>query len=216
MGIAEISNNTNTICIKANLFFYGNAANEELSKQIAEDINSFWNIKDGNTIINQRKYGFILNVNGYYKPELRSKDVIENLNPLNNYFRVEKVSNLNISFVDGLNSNTGYFQLDNVLNNSSTAAHEFGHTLGLDHPENLDIRGDGTPGIMYPRGTLVDAHFQYDSNAAAGQVGGTINPVHRKVLQIDIDNLHIEKLKFNRDGVAVIGDFSSVWHNAHA
>jgi Matrixin len=214
MGIAEINNDTNTITIKANLFFYGNAANDALSKQIADDINLFWNIMDGHAMIGGRGYGFILNATGFYAPTLSQKDVMENTNLLNNYFRIEEKANGNISFVDGINSNTGYFQLDNLLNNSSTAAHEFGHTLGLEHPDDLDIRGQGTPGIMYPRGTIVDSHFQYDPAVAAGVKGGTMNPFHRKVLQQDIDNLQLGKLRFtNRE--AVVGAFSSVWHWAH-
>jgi hypothetical protein len=214
MGIAEINNNTNTICIKANLFFYGNAANEILSKQIADDINLFWNIIDGHAMIAGKGYGFILNTTGFYEPALSQKDVMENTNPLSNFFRIEEKASGNISFVDGINSNTGYFQLDNLLNNSSTAAHEFGHTLGLEHPEELDIRGQGTPGIMYPRGTIVDPHFQYDPKVPAGVKGGTMNPYHRKVLQKDIDDLHLEKLRF-KNGMAFIGAFSSVWHMAH-
>jgi hypothetical protein len=214
MGIAEINESTNTICIKANLFFYGNSANNALSKQVADDINLFWNIIDAHVIIGIRGYGFILNTTGFYAPNLTQKDVVENTNPLNNYFRIEEKANGNISFVDGVGSNTGYFQLDNLLNNSSTAAHEFGHTLGLEHPEDLDIRGQGAPGIMYPRGTIVDPHFQYDPTASAGERGGTMNPFHRKVVQKDIEDLHLSKLKY-KNGMAVVGEFSSVWHWAH-
>ena len=134
---------------------------------------------------------------------------------MNNYFRVEEFASGNISFVDGINSNTGYFKLDNLLNNSTTAAHEFGHTLGLVHPEDLDLRGRGVPGIMYPRGTITDREFQYDLHAAAGAIGGTMNPFHRKVLQEDIDDLHLEMLYFNQDGRAVIGAFTSEWHDRH-
>ncbi len=214
MGTAEVNNNTNTICIKANLFFYGNAANDALSKLIADDINLFWNILDGHAMVGGRGYGFIMNVTGFYEPNLSQKDVMENTNPLNNFFRIEEKASGNISFVDGINSNTGYFQLDNLLNNSTTAAHEFGHTLGLEHPEDLDIRGQGTPGIMYPRGTIVDAHFQYDPTVPAGVTGGTMNPHHRKVLQKDIDDLNLGKLRF-RNNIAMVGAFTSVWHWAH-
>jgi hypothetical protein len=142
--------------------------------------------------------------------------VYENVDPRKNYFRVEEYASGNISFVDGINSNTGYFKLENLLNNSSTAAHEFGHTLGLDHPENIDIRGKGTPGIMYPRGTIVDPQFQYDPAVEPGLKGGTMNPYTRKVLREDIESLRLDRLEFNEKGMAIVGGFTSVWHDAHS
>jgi hypothetical protein len=141
--------------------------------------------------------------------------VFENTNPRYNYFRIEAFAGGNISFVDGLGCNTGYFKLDNLLNHSTTAAHEYGHTLGLDHPKILDIRGQGVPGIMYPRGTIVDPPFQYSPVARPLEPGGTINPFTRKVLQSDIDALGLNRLRFNKEGFAVLGDFSSIWHEAH-
>ncbi len=215
MGIAELNETTNTITITANLYFYGDAANEELSFRIGEDINSHWNIPDGHVIVAGKKYKVIFKVKGLYAPQMRQTDVNSNDDPLNNYFRVEEFASGNISFVDGINSNTGYFKLDNLLNNSTTAAHEFGHTIGLVHPDELDIRGSGVPGIMYPRGTICDPAFQYDPAAEPLAPGGTMNPFHRKVLQQDIDELHLEKLSFNRDGRAVLGDFTSIWHYPH-
>jgi hypothetical protein len=152
---------------------------------------------------------------GKYDGELRPQTVLENTNPRNNYFRIEEYASGDISFVDEINSNTGYFKLQNILDKSSTAAHEFGHTLGLVHPYDLDIRGKGTPGIMYPRGTLVDPHFQYMPEVAAGQKGGTLNPFTRKVLQKDIDDLRLDDLNYNKNGMAVIGGFSSIWHKKH-
>jgi hypothetical protein len=155
------------------------------------------------------------NILGKYDPELTPQTVFENTDPRNNYFRIEEFARGDISFVDAINSNTGYFKLQNILDNSTTAAHEFGHTLGLVHPQDLDIRGQGTPGIMYPRGTLVDPHFQYYPEVAAGEKGGTLNPFTRKVLQKDIDDLHLADLDFNKGGLAVIGAFSSLWHEKY-
>ena len=213
MGIVELNNNVATIF--ANLYFYGNAANEILCKQIADDINAQWTIENGSININGKNYFFIMKVAGFYAPKLRQTDVNENTDPLNNFFRIEEYAEGNISFVDGINSNTGYFKLDNLLHNSTTAAHEFGHTLGLVHPDLIDIRGYGIPGIMYPRGTICDAEYQYDANAQPFAPGGTMNPHHRKVSQKDIDDLHLEKLRFNANGKAVIGEFTSEWHYAH-
>ena len=85
------------------------------------------------------------------------------MNPRNNFFRIEEFATGNISFTDGIGSNSGYFKLENLYKGSTTAAHEYGHTIGLEHPVILDIRGKGQPGIMYPRGTLVDPQFQYDA-----------------------------------------------------
>lgn len=215
MGIAELNDTTGTLTISANLYFYGDAANDELSFQIGEDINEHWNIPDGHAVVDGRRYKVVFDVKGLYASHLTQTDVNANDDPQNNYFRIEEHAAGNISFVDGIGSNTGYFLLENLINNSTTAAHEFGHTLGLMHPHILDIRGQGVPGIMYPRGTVTDAEFHYDPHAQPGAKGGTMNPFHRKVLQSDIDDLHLERLRFNEDGRAIVGDFTSEWHYRH-
>jgi len=165
--------------------------------------------------IKNTSYNVIFDIKGIWAKSLTPEMVFENTNPRNNYFRVEEFATGNISFVDGVGSNTGYFKLDNLLNNSTTAAHEYGHTIGLDHPEILDIRGKGVPGIMYPRGTIVDAIYQYSPVALPLAPGGTMNPFNRKVLQEDIDHLNLHRLAYNRNGIAVIGNFTNVWHQQH-
>lgn len=215
MGEAELQPHKNLLVIHAELIFYGNAANAMLSFQIAKDIEDHWNETRGTVRISQHRYYVSFNIKGMYNSSLTPSEVYENTNPRNNYFRIEEYANGNISFVDGINSNTGYFKLENLLNNSTTAAHEFGHTLGLHHPHRLDIRGKGTPGIMYPRGTLVDPEFQYYPDVAPGEKGGTLNPFTRRVLQNDIDDLHLGRLDFDESGFAIVGDFTSVWHEKH-
>ena len=73
------------------------------------------------------------------------------------------------------------------------------------------------PGIMYPRGTLVDAQYQYNPAGDAGDSsnGGTMHPKYRKVLTQDIALLKLHKLDFE-NGKAIIGEFSSIWHPDHA
>jgi hypothetical protein len=214
MGQAELQPENNLIIIHSAIYFYGNAANDSLSTQIASDTANHWNEPGGKAVIKRMIYLVVFQIDGIYEPHLTPETIYNNTNPRNNYFRIEEYAYGNISFVDGLGSNTGYFKLDNLLNNSTTAAHEFGHTLGLAHPKYLDIRGQGQPGIMYPRGTLVDPQFQYDPTVPAGVKGGTLNPFTRKVLQSDIDDLKLNKLDFNKEGLAILGDFSSVWHDA--
>jgi hypothetical protein len=214
MGEVELQAGNNLLIIHSIIYFYGNAANEVLSRQVAKDISDHWNEPEGKILIKRNLWNVLFDIEGFYEGSLTPEMIFENTNPRNNYFRIEEYARGNISFVDGTCSNTGYFKLENLLNNSTTAAHEYGHTLGLDHPENLDIRGYGQPGIMYPRGTIVDPEFQYDPNIPPGLTGGTINPFTRKVSRYDIDHLKLNRLNFNRSEFAIIGEFSSVWHDA--
>jgi hypothetical protein len=215
MGEVELMSKTNQLYIHSVLFFYGDAASDALSYQIANDIADHWNSAKGQVRIKNTLYHVLFDIEAIWAKLLSPEMVFENTNPRNNYFRVEEFATGNISFVDGVGSNTGYFKLDNLLNNSTTAAHEYGHTIGLEHPEILDIRGKGIPGIMYPRGTIVDAIYQYSPVALPLAPGGTMNPFNRKVLQEDIDNLNLHRLAYNRNGIAVIGNFTNIWHQQH-
>ena len=215
MGEASIHKSTQELLITAMLYFYGDAADALLAARVAADIEQHWNEPQGRVRIRSDWYSVRFRIEGIYEPALQPETVWYNDNPRYNYFRIEEFASGNISFVDGLGSNTGYFKRDNLSQTSTTAAHEFGHTLGLPHPDDLDIRGRAAPGIMYPRGTLVDPLYQYDPNAPAGQPGGTMNPIHRKVLQGDIDDLGLHRLHFNERGLAIVGGFSSLYHEKH-
>jgi hypothetical protein len=213
MGIIELDNLTKQLHLHAWIITYGSAANEALTRQIAEEIETMWNEPKAIVTLNNQDFHLRFFMKGWYRPDLQPDDVQYNANPKNNYFRIEEFAHGNISFVDGLGSNTGYFLLENLFKGSTTAAHEYGHTLGLEHPTELDYRGRGAPGIMYPRGTLVDAQYQWDSEKPAGEPGGTMYPLHRKVRQQDVDLLRIARLRFENNS-AIIGALSSVWHDA--
>jgi hypothetical protein len=214
MGEAELLPASRQLVIHANIFLYGQAANEALAATVATEIAHHWNAARGTVLIEKEIYNLWFNIQSQYVPQLTEIEVLSNTGPRNNYFRVETAAYSNISYVDGIGCNTGYFLLDNLLNNSTTAAHEFGHTLGLEHPHDLDLRGKGDPGIMYPRGTIVDSHFQYHAEALPGQKGGTLNPANRVVQPGDIELLRLDQLAFNQQGFAIVGEFSSVWHEA--
>jgi hypothetical protein len=215
MGTVELNNSDKKIFIHSNILFYGNQATQELVDQCVEEIQTMWNEPQGKVYYKSDIYVVEFVINGYLFKSLTPQDIFENKNPKNNYFRIEEYVGGNISFVDGLKSNTGYFKLENLYKGSTTAAHEYGHTLGLDHPTDLDLRGKGTPGIMYPRGTLVDAQFQYDSTVGAGEKGGTMHPMHRRVLQQDIDNLRLAEFNLSNPN-CILGGYSAVYHQPHS
>lgn len=214
MGTAEINILNKELTIHSWIVTYGTLATTELTEQIREEIESMWNEPHGVVHLQNNLFNVRFRIRAYMRQDIQPGDIHQNLNPQNNYFRIEEYARGNISFVDDLGSNTGYWMLENLYKGSTTAAHEYGHTLGLPHPADMDLRGKGRPGIMYARGTLVDPQYQYDPSKPAGVTGGTMHPMHRIVKQEDIDNLNLHGLHFE-NGTAVIGSFTNVWHQIH-
>lgn len=215
MGEVELNTASQQLTIRSHIITYGNAADEELTERIRSEIELMWNEPKATVYLNHEHYEVKFSITASLSKELDQMEVLQNTDPRNNYFRIEKFVHGNISFVDGLGSNSGYFLTDNLYEGSTTAAHEYGHTLGLDHPSYLDLRRQGVPGIMYPRGTLVDPAFQYDPSKPTGVTGGTMHPMYRKVKLLDIENLKLHKLRFE-NGRAVLGEFTNIFHWNHA
>ena len=215
MGEVQLDYSNKDLSIHSHLVFYGNAATETLAEQLRDEIETMWNEPYGVLHLADVVVSVRFKITAEVQPHITELDVYQNLDSRNNYFRIEAYAIGNISFVDGVGCNSGYFMLENLYPGSTTAAHEYGHTIGLDHPPQLDIRGQGVPGIMYPRGTLVDAPYQYDPTKPAGVTGGTMHPMHRRVQWEDIVNLKLHKLKFENNR-ALLGTFTNIYHWDHA
>lgn len=214
MGTVEIIHTNSQLLIKSHIITYGNAADLETTHYIRQEIEDLWNEPQAQVRLSGKYYEVRFLITAEWKPDLMEMEVLQNLDPRNNYFRIEEYSSIHISFVDSIGSNTGYFKKDNLYKGSTTAAHEYGHTIGLVHPDDLDIRGKGIPGIMYPRGTLVDPQFQYEPDKPAGEKGGTMHPMHRRVSVEDVAALRLDRIRL-KNGVGIIGEFSNVYHFAH-
>jgi hypothetical protein len=215
MGTAEI--HSNQIIIHSHIITYGNAADPAITELIRDEIETMWNEPKGIIEWKEKELTVVFEITSSFEPGVTAVEIYQNVDPRNNYFRIEEFAQGNISFVDGIGCNSGYFKLENLYKGSTTAAHEYGHTLGLHHPVDLDLRNKGIPGIMYPRGTLVDAQYQYNPSGDAGDSsnGGTMHPKNRRVLKDDIAQLKLHKRDFE-NGKAIIGEFTSIWHPDHA
>ncbi|MEI6946192.1 peptidase M10 [Paraflavisolibacter sp. H34] len=214
MGEAELNIARQELVISSHLVTYGDASSIELAEQMREEIETMWNEPQVQIQVGDTACKLAFRITAEWNPGISELEVYQNVDPRNNYFRIEEYAQGNISFVDGVPCNSGYFKLENLYKGSTTAAHEYGHTIGLDHPGILDIRGRGIPGIMYPRGTLVDPQFQYDPSKPAGVTGGTLHPMHRRVQPLDILNLKLHKLRFVANK-AIVGEFTNVYHWKH-
>lgn len=213
MGIIEIDTSAKIITISSNIIGYGNAADYTICKHISEEIETMWNEPNAVVELYNNLFQVRFKIQTQFNSLMHPNSIIQNENPRNNYIRIEQYCNMNISFMDAIGSNSGYFLLANLYKGSTSAAHEYGHSLGLPHPLNLNILGAGRPSIMYPRGSIVDAEFQNDVLAQPGGPGGTLNPQSRKVMQENIDQLQLPQ-KINNN-VFVLGRLTNKYHEAH-
>ena len=218
-GEVSIDKQSKTITVTSHIDFYGGKASTAIAKQTADNIQSQWNAANATVKIDNVEYNVRFSVTGTYRTDLTQSEVAANTDIKNNYVRIEDKNSEGVSYMSN-NGNTGFFQYNNIEGaNSTTGSHEYGHGLGLwqgtddGHPPDHDITGQGQPGIMYARGTLVDPQYQYDPKAAPGKPGGTLNPDKRKVLQSDVSQLGLDKLQYNSDGKANLGTTTNKYYN---
>ena len=212
-AIATLKPDLGTVEVWATLYFYGAEATPELGQAIIDEINNQYNDVKAEVWVQNRFYKVEFNIDYQIINDIDTlvKLVSGNTDFRKNFIRIEAKNNLTRSFMGfGLGDNVGHWITSDGLGHSTTAPHEFGHGLGLDHPEEIDFRGlEISPPIMAPRGTIVDANFQWNPTALVGEFGGTMNPKHRKVSVAEIKQV-FELIDFNENGVALIGRLSNI------
>ncbi|RRB06819.1 hypothetical protein [Larkinella rosea] len=216
------SDSEQTITVFTELYLYGSVATDELANRIAYNVVRVWDRPEIILSLDDVDFLIRFQVIGMYVDDPRPL-LHKNRDYKKMFFRIETETDNSlggISYMDGLNSNTGFFRLDNVgFEGSTTEAHEIGHGWGLvpgtpdGHPQNLNLIGRGQPGIMYPRGTLVDPEYQWNPSARPGEFGGTLKPDKRVATLEDIAMLGLDQLDYDWQGRARLGGLTNVYHD---
>lgn len=190
------------ITVFARMVYSGSALTDTLAASATEEIDRMWNESPTEIALDGTKYSveFVID---YQMPGQALKQAkscalnfIQILDPLSAGDR---------SYYRGLGSQYGVFYTSDEMGISTTAAHEFGHGLKLDHNPGDQRRAD-VPGIMFARGTLVRQPFQWDPAALPGKPGGSLKPHNRKVRSEDINAIPFQSVVFGPNGLGCIGD----------
>jgi len=194
---------TGNVIVSANLIFYGSQATPKTAQAITNEIQTLYNAVGATVSSNGKNYDVKFNVTFQVVSEKQAQQLASgNTDIKNNFVEISESNEMGRSFMD-LGGNSGSFVTTDNLGTSTTASHEYGHGLGLEHSSS-DQRGKGQPDIMAARGTLVDPKFQYNPSARANSPGGTINPALRKVTQQNIQDI-FRGVTFDRNGKVNIG-----------
>ena len=114
MGEAEINTAAAQLTIHAHIVTYGNAGTEAITEQLGDEIVTVWNEPQGTVVLKSELLQVQFRITAAFRPDLEELEVYQNTDPRNNYFRIEEYVHGNISFVDGIGSNSGYIKLENL------------------------------------------------------------------------------------------------------
>lgn len=174
-----------TITIKAHLVFSGEVENPIYAINSFEEIQRMWTETPTESWHFQKYFKVIFDLSYSFEGQMLN-------NPTScayNYIEIgHKLPEIGVSYYKHNGAQYGYFYTGDDLGNSTTAAHEFGHALMLDHLPT-DQRKANTPGIMFAKGTFVKPEFQYASTSFHDQP--TLDPIHRKVTSSDIKRIFL-------------------------
>jgi hypothetical protein len=204
---------TKIIKVTARMVYSGKALTAAIAKATTDEIQKMWNQTTTKVRLGASVYTVKFNVDY----------LIATDRPLNNaescaynFVKIlKKKTEEDVSYYADYGSNEAFFFTADNLGHSTTAAHEFGHGLMLKHTifnrsigmgfNLIEPRKANTPGIMAPRGAIVDAEFQRDPTALSGEEGGTLNPIYRKVRSADIQAIPFADVAFDADNFGCLG-----------
>ncbi len=214
----QISPEKDVLTVSATLYLYGNAANQDLVNSVVDEINLYWSGMTHTSSIPlplwaggaRTKQKFEISVKGELISESLAQLMIRNHPAIGqNFIHIiaQPIDRTRPhSYIDKICGSTGTWMVTDQLGSSTTSAHEFGHALCLVHPYTSDLRGHGAPWMMVPRNSWVDSLYQINPHAKPGSIEGALNPLTRRVLQTDLDQIDWEDLVFDSNGRAPLGE----------
>jgi hypothetical protein len=196
-----------TATIRANFNFFGEIREDDL-KKATDTAQKLWSglpyLENDHEVIPLE-----LIVRGYHlkvKAELQmnilpsvaaaKEHAMKNQSPMNNYIRVEQTNKEFASATGSLGANAIHILYQDDLAGSTTLAHEFGHSMQLDHIQQAFT---GIPRIMIERSfPAVEQKYKYNPE----DPNSTINPRLRRVTQADMYDLAsvIKKWPIEKEG----------------
>jgi hypothetical protein len=78
--------NAYTVSLDAAIIIYGAAATKDLSGQMAAEISTMWTAAQGRIHLDGSWYTLLVNAKGYYEPKLQAAHILNNCNPVLNFF----------------------------------------------------------------------------------------------------------------------------------
>lgn len=240
-GEPVIDKNKKTITVYSNMIFYSSNLTVKKSdaERVAKNIQKNWNSANGKVTIDGETYSVKFSISVQYKvinnsmvapianlldggittDRAMKAEIEANTDIRNNYFRIESVTDgknthITTSYADGAGSNTGFLVISQIGGESKTGAHEYGHTIGLQHL--TDANGQptaltGDPSIMATANNPADPKY-LEKTVSKGFSKQYLDVNKRKVTQQDINNLGLDKLQYDENGKAKLGKLTNVYH----
>src|SRR5688500_8096712 len=98
MGEVEIDEVSRRLIIHSHIVTYGNSADPALTESIRDEIETMWNDPRTGVKIGRTDLVVTFRITAVYLPAISDMEIYQNMNPRNNYFRIEEFAHGNISF----------------------------------------------------------------------------------------------------------------------